>query len=142
MSDSISRRDFLKLTGLGAAATVLTGCGPATRYVVRLPYYDMPEYSKMGESTYFATTCTECPAGCGLIMRTFEGRAIKAEGNPNHPVNHGKLCSRGLVGVQGLYNPDRIKGPGQTRRTRRSRAHGHGLERCPGCDPPGIERQR
>jgi anaerobic selenocysteine-containing dehydrogenase len=71
----------------------------------------MPEYTQVGKSTYFATTCRECPAGCGLIMRTLEGRAIKAEGNPNHPVNSGKLCSRGLVGVQGLYNPDRFQGP-------------------------------
>ena len=92
---------------------MLTGCGPAARYVTRRPYYDMPEYASQGQSTYFATACGECPAGCGLIMRTFEGRAIKAEGNPEHPVNRGKLCSRGLVGVQGLYNPDRIKGPGK-----------------------------
>lgn len=113
MSETISRRNFLKLGGLGAAAAVLTGCGPAARYVTRRPYHDMPEYATLGESTYYATTCTECPAGCGLVVRTFEGRAIKAEGNPNHPVNRGKLCSRGLVGVQGLYNPDRIKGPGQ-----------------------------
>jgi anaerobic selenocysteine-containing dehydrogenase len=120
MSESISRRKFLKLTGLGAAATVLTGCGPAARYVVRRPYFDMPEYGQVGKSTYFATTCAECPAGCGLIVRTFEGRAIKAEGNPSHPVNRGKLCSRGLVGVQGLYNPDRIQAPGQ--RTRRGEA--------------------
>ncbi|MBI4927892.1 MAG: molybdopterin-dependent oxidoreductase [Anaerolineae bacterium] len=111
MSDSISRRRFLQLTGLGAAAAVMTGCGPASRYVVRRPYTDMPEYARLGESTYYATTCTECPAGCGMIMRTFEGRAIKAEGNPAHPVNSGKLCSRGLTAVQGLYNPDRIKGP-------------------------------
>ena len=63
----------------------------------------------MGKSTYFATTCRECPAGCGLIVRTMEGRAIKAEGNPAHPVSRGKICSRGLTAVQGLYNPDRIK---------------------------------
>ena len=116
MSDTISRRNFLKLSGLSAAAAVLTGCGPAARYVTRRPYYEMPEYAVLGESTYFATTCTECPAGCGLIMRTFEGRAIKAEGNPNHPVNRGKLCSRGLTGVQGLYNPDRIQRPGKRAR--------------------------
>jgi len=109
MSEIISRRNFLKLAGLGATAAVLTGCGPAARYVTRNPYYDMPEYTQTGLSTYFATTCRECPAGCGLIMRTFEGRAIKAEGNPAHPVNGGKLCSRGLTGVQGLYNPDRFK---------------------------------
>jgi len=110
--EKISRRNFLKLSGLGAAAaTVLTGCGPAARYVTRRPYFDMPEYSAVGQSTYYATTCMECPAGCGLVMRTHEGHALKAEGNPNHPVSQGKICSRGLVGVQGLYNPDRLKNP-------------------------------
>ncbi|GAP14055.1 anaerobic dehydrogenases, typically selenocysteine-containing [Longilinea arvoryzae] len=112
MSEKISRRKFLKFTGLGAAAAaVLTGCGPASRYVIRKPYASMPEYNQTGFSTYYATTCRECAAGCGLILRTFEGRAIKAEGNPNHPVNRGKLCQRGLTSVQGLYNPDRIREP-------------------------------
>jgi anaerobic selenocysteine-containing dehydrogenase len=112
MSPKISRRDFLKLSGIGAATTAaLTGCGPAARYVVRRPYTEMPEYSANGVSTYYATTCRECSAGCGLIMRTMEGRAIKAEGNPEHPINRGKICSRGLTAVQGLYNPDRIQNP-------------------------------
>jgi anaerobic selenocysteine-containing dehydrogenase len=112
MSEKISRRNFLKLTGLGAAAaTVLTGCGPEARYVTRQAYFNMPEYSAVGQSTYYATTCLECPAGCGLVMRTLEGHALKPEGNPNHPVSMGKICSRGLVGVQGLYNPDRLKNP-------------------------------
>ncbi len=112
MSDKITRRNFLKLSGLGAAASVvMTGCGPAARYVTRRPYFSMPEYSAVGQSTYYATTCLECPAGCGLVMRTLEGHALKAEGNPNHPVSKGKICSRGLVAVQGLYNPDRFKGP-------------------------------
>ena len=74
MTKKLSRRDFLKLTGVGAAAAaVLTGCGPASRYVTRRPYQDMPEYNQTGVSTYFATTCLECPAGCGLIVRTQEG---------------------------------------------------------------------
>ena len=71
----------------------------------------MPEYSHTGQSTYFASTCRECPAACGIVVRTMEGRAIKIEGNPSHPVNQGRLCSRGVAGVQGLYNPDRIQGP-------------------------------
>jgi anaerobic selenocysteine-containing dehydrogenase len=112
MSEKITRRDFLKLAGSGIAATaVLTGCGPAARYVVRKPYTDMPEFNQTGLNTFYATTCRECPAGCGMIVRTKEGRAVKAEGNAEHPVNRGKLCSRGLTAVQGLYNPDRIKGP-------------------------------
>lgn len=121
MSNKISRRDFLKISGIGVtAAAVLTGCGPASRYVVRQSYVDMPEYNQTGKSTYYATTCQECPAGCGLIVRTQEGRAIKVEGNPNHPVNQGKVCSRGLTSVQGLYNPDRIGGPLQRTRGDRS----------------------
>ncbi len=112
MSENISRRDFLKISGLGiTAAAVMTGCGPSSRYVVRQAYVDMPEYNQTGVSTYYATTCQECPAGCGLIIRTQEGRAIKVEGNPEHPVNKGKICSRALTSVQGLYNPDRIGGP-------------------------------
>ena len=112
MSQKFSRRNFLKLTGASAAAAaVLTGCGPMSRYVTSRPYTDMPEYNQTGISTYFATTCRECPAGCGIILRTMEGHAIKAEGNPNHPVNSGKICARGLTSVQGLYNPDRVKGP-------------------------------
>lgn len=120
MTEKISRRDFLKISGIGVtAATVITGCGPSSRYVTRQAYANMPEYNQTGVSTYYATTCKECPAGCGLIVRTQEGRAIKVEGNPEHPVNKGKVCSRGLTTVQGVYNPDRITGP--QKRTRGSR---------------------
>jgi anaerobic selenocysteine-containing dehydrogenase len=112
MSEKISRRDFLKLASVGAATTaVLTGCGPASRYVKREPYSKMPEYTYNGLSTYYATTCRECAAGCGLIVRTMQGRALKVEGNPNHPVNRGKTCARGQTTLQGLYNPHRVRGP-------------------------------
>jgi len=117
MTDNFSRRDFLKLAGLGAAtATILTGCGPASRYVVREPYTKMPEYTYNGQSTFYATTCRECAAACGLVIRTHQGRAIKAEGNPYNPVNLGKTCARGQASLQGLYNPDRIQNPGQHKR--------------------------
>src|SRR5215211_4351459 len=112
MSEKLSRRDFLKLASVGAATTaVLTGCGPASRYVKREPYFKMPEHTYNGLSTYYATTCRECAAGCGLIVRTMQGRALKVEGNPNHPVNRGKTCPRGQVTLQGLYNPNRVRGP-------------------------------
>src|SRR3990170_3085111 len=112
MTGNINRRDFLKIAGAGVAATaVLTGCGPASRYVIRQPYAQMPEYTYNGQFTDYATTCRECPAGCGIIVRTMQGRAIKIEGNPDHPVNKGKTCARGQAALQGLYNPDRIKNP-------------------------------
>src|SRR4030095_14132013 len=112
MSDKISRRDFLKLATAGAATTaVLTGCGPAARYVEREPYMKMPEYTYNGLSTYYATTCRECAAGRGLVVRTMQGRAIKVEGNKHNPVNLGKTCARGQATLHGMYNPDRVKGP-------------------------------
>lgn len=112
MTKEFSRREFLKLAGVGAATTaVLTGCGPASRYVEREPYIRMPEYTYNGLSTYYATTCRECAAGCGLIVRTMQGRALKVEGNPKHPVNRGKTCARGQTTLEGLYNPNRVRGP-------------------------------
>ncbi len=117
MSDKISRRDFLKLAGVGAATTaILTGCGPASRYVKREPYMQMPEYTYNGLSTYYATTCRECAAGCGLVVRTSQGRALKTEGNANHPLNLGKTCARGQATLHGLYNPDRVTDPIQRKR--------------------------
>jgi anaerobic selenocysteine-containing dehydrogenase len=117
MSEKISRRDFLKLASLGAGTTaVLTGCGPASRYVEREPYMRAPEYTYNGLSTYYATTCRECAAGCGIIVRTMQGRAHKVEGNPNHPVSRGKTCPRAQTTLQGLYNPDRVLGPLQHER--------------------------
>jgi anaerobic selenocysteine-containing dehydrogenase len=117
MTDKLSRRDFLKVAGTGAVvASVLTGCGPASRYVTREPYTKMPEYNYNGQSTYYATTCRECAAACGLVVRTMQGRAIKVEGNKNNPVNLGKTCARGQATLHGLYNPDRIQNPVKHRR--------------------------
>lgn len=112
MSDKITRRGFLKIAGTGAAVSaVLTGCGPMSRYIVRRPYTEMPEYNQTGMNTYYASACQECAAGCGIIVRTKEGRAITIEGNKNHPVNRGRLCARGITAQQGLYNPDRVISP-------------------------------
>ena len=108
----LTRRDVLKLAGVGGAvAAVLSGCGPMSRYVRRKPYTEMPEFQLPGTSVYFATLCRECPAGCGILVRTVEGRAVKVEGNPQHPVNRGRTCARGQASLQGLYDPDRLQGP-------------------------------
>ena len=106
MTKKLSRRDFLKVT---AGAAVATGFAPAVRKIIIEPFVRPPEETLPGKATWYASTCRQCPAGCGIIVRTINGRAKKIEGNPNHPLNRGKLCARGQAGLQVLYNPDRLK---------------------------------
>src|SRR4030066_420890 len=105
----LNRRDFLRLVGLAGTSTAAGCSSESARNLI--PYIIPPEDIIPGEATWYATTCRECPAGCGLLAKNREGRVIKAEGNPLHPVNHGKLCPRGQASLQGLYNPARIRGP-------------------------------
>jgi len=105
----LSRRKFLKVSAAGTATAVLAGCG-AERWVELVPYVAAPEEQLAGVPTFFATTCRMCPAGCGILVKTMNGRAIKIEGNPEHPVSQGRTCARGQSGLQLLYNPDRITG--------------------------------
>ena len=111
MSKKITRRDFLKLGTAGIATSVLAGCQNPRRWVVIEPYLKPPEEQLAGVATWYASTCRQCPAGCGIIVRIMNGRALKIEGNPQHPLNQGKLCGRGQAGLQVLYNPDRLPGP-------------------------------
>src|SRR6185295_20320979 len=113
MTDSIDRRRFLKVLGVtSAGAAAVSACGIGPEPTERLiPYLIQPEDQIPGIATYYATTCRECAAGCGVRVRVREGRAVKLEGNPDSPINRGRLCSRGQAAIQGLYNPDRVQTP-------------------------------
>src|SRR5260370_31314828 len=113
MTDGINRRRFLKILGVtGGAATVASACGIGPEPTETL----MPSLVGSGDkgpgnATWSAATCRECAAGCGIRVKVREGRAVKIEGNPESPINQGRLCARGQAGLQGLYNPDRITDP-------------------------------
>ena len=106
----VKRRDFLKTVGISGSAALLDACTVENSEKL-VPYLVPPEDIVPGIPAYYTTSCRECPAGCGMLAKTREGRVIKVEGNPNHPVGKGKLCIRGQASVQSLYNPDRFKGP-------------------------------
>lgn len=103
---ALKRRDFLKIgTGL----------------TLSLPLYQcIPEdsYKTTSRSNWLAAVenwvpsiCQACPGGCGILVRLIDDRAVKIEGNPLHPQNKGKVCSKGQAGLQLLYNPNRIQNP-------------------------------
>ena len=76
-----------------------------------LPYVNQPEEVTFGIPNYYASTCGACSAGCGVLVKTREGRPIKLEGNPDHPMNRGGLCSSGQASILSLYDPDRLRNP-------------------------------
>ena len=57
------------------------------------------------------TCCRACIANCGVIATVKNGRVIKLEGNPEDKMSKGRMCAKGLSGIQALYHPNRNKYP-------------------------------
>lgn len=107
---SISRRKFLALLG-ASAAVAGTACTDYRDKGEIIPYNKKPEEIILGRPNYYASTCTACSNACGILIKTREGRPIKVDGNPDHPVSKGKICAQGQASIMDLYNPDRLKNP-------------------------------
>jgi len=106
----VKRRDFLKILGATGATTAVVGCS-SEKVGKLIPYVTSPDNTVPGVSQYYATTCRECATACGVMAEVRDGRPIKLEGNPVHPLNRGAICATGLSAMQGLYNPDRFRSP-------------------------------
>ena len=107
----LDRRDFLKLSGasVGAAVAVLSFGGKTALAAPR----EFPLKRSVKETT---TICCYCSCGCGAIVTTYEDGRIKVEGDPDHPINQGSLCPKGLAMAQvhqvdGELNPYRLTKP-------------------------------
>jgi len=117
MTTKIDRRNFLKVLGLGGAGAALAGCDMPSYATLEegeeqvFSYLAPEEYVVPGIGVWYASTCLQCSAGCGVHGRVREGRALKLEGNPDTAVNKGKLCQMGQAALQTHYNPDRITSP-------------------------------
>ncbi len=107
---ALNRRRFLALMGAGAAVAA-AGCNNYQDKGVIVPYNQKPEEVTLGLPNYYASTCSGCESACGILVKTREGRPIKIDGNPDHPVNKGKLCAKGQAGIMNMYNPERFRDP-------------------------------
>jgi anaerobic selenocysteine-containing dehydrogenase len=120
---SVSRREVLGALGFAGASVLAGGVaaaashapsrlpGPATSLALSKPYVRGAEHFGTHEERWVATSCGQCPAGCGVRVRVVEGRAVRVEGNPANPLNRGGIGPRGLSSLQALYDADRIPGP-------------------------------
>lgn len=112
----MNRRDFLKFVGMASSATVLASCGVEKSSEKLIPLLVPAENGYLpGEAMFKASTCTECPAHCGVSAKLIEYNPIKLEGIENHPLNGGALCLRGQSSLMRLYHPQRVKGPLKTK---------------------------
>ena len=57
------------------------------------------------------TTCGICQIGCGVLAYVSDDRVLRIEGDPDHPLNRGKLCPKGMASLEYLYHPDRLRQP-------------------------------
>ncbi len=112
---SLSRRKFLALVG-ASAALAGAGCSDYRDKGNIVPYTKKPEEIIVGKANYYASTCTACENGCGILIKTREGRPVKVDGNPDHPVSLGKICSHGHASILNLYDPERLKAPKKNNR--------------------------
>jgi molybdopterin-containing oxidoreductase family iron-sulfur binding subunit len=105
-----TRRSFLKAAGFSVAGALTASCsrGPVSKAV---PYIQQPEGFTPGRPVSYASTCDACEAGCGVIVTTRDGRPLKIEGNPDHPLSGGATCAAGQAAILGLYDDQRLHVP-------------------------------
>ena len=105
----INRREFIQITGATAAGLAVSGLGFDLRPVKAHAQMLKTKYAK--ETT---TICCYCAVGCGAIVHTSrkgDGRVINIEGDPDHVINRGSLCSKGAALAQLVENTSRITEP-------------------------------
>ena len=81
----------------------------------RYAYVDDPVRGPVSASRavdrWVRTTCGYCSVGCGMRVGVRDGRAVAVEGDPDHPVNRGRLCPKGLSEHQMLAAEGRLTVP-------------------------------
>src|SRR5258706_4876505 len=104
--NSLSRRNFVKVMGASLALAGLSGCviQPPEKIV---PYVRPQEGMLPGKANFFATAMSLGGVATGVVAKSFEGRPIKIEGNPDHPGSRGATDVLAQASLLGMYDPDR-----------------------------------
>lgn len=102
----VTRRQFLKLSGATAATLAITELG-----FNQSEAHAQSTKLKIAESTVTPTICPYCAVGCGILVHTKDNDVVYTEGDPDHPINEGTLCSKGTTIRQLYTSENRIKKP-------------------------------
>ncbi len=63
------------------------------------------------EEKVYRSACRMCHGGCGVLVTVRNGRVVRIKGDPDSPLNRGRLCVKGLSSIEHLYHPDRLQYP-------------------------------
>ena len=100
---TVSRRDFLKLTG-GTLALSTVG-------VALSPEEAVAQELRIKGAKQTTTVCPYCSVGCSILIHTKDGKVINVEGDPDGPINEGTLCPKGASLFQMVNNETRLRKP-------------------------------
>jgi MoCo/4Fe-4S cofactor protein with predicted Tat translocation signal len=103
----LSRRKFLALVTASTAFTA-AACSDYHDKGEIIPYNKRPETGLPGKANFYASSDKN---GNAVLVKTREGRPIKIDGNPEHPISQGKISNTGQASIMNLYDPTRIKAP-------------------------------
>jgi Fe-S-cluster-containing dehydrogenase component len=102
-----SRRGFMQLTG-AAAVFALAGCYKQHPDTL-VPYLQQPEGSTIGKALYYSSTLRDSGHPVPVVVKTYDGRPVKIEGNPDHPLSRGSCDAFTQAALLNLYDPDRVQ---------------------------------
>lgn len=107
----MSRRAFIKLSGLAGASVVASYILSRSALGSDVPSLELVEGEGVITEKWIPTSCLNCATCCATRVRVVNGRAVKVTGNPLSKVSEGENCARVHVGLQVLYDPDRVTTP-------------------------------
>lgn len=102
---NVSRRSFLKLSGLSVAAFA-SGLGFDLKAAKAQGYA-----LKLEGCTKETSICHFCSGGCGMLLHIKNGKLVHLEGDPDNPINEGGLCPKAASLASVAYSPERPKQP-------------------------------
>ena len=103
-ANTFSQAEFLAAAGIG-------GLCPAQDDTPAFAALEGEGRAGADETRIVKTCCRACIANCGVLATVRNGRVVKLQGNPEDPMSKGRMCAKGLSGIQALYHPNRNKYP-------------------------------
>jgi molybdopterin-containing oxidoreductase family iron-sulfur binding subunit len=106
----VGRRSLLKVMGASLALAGLGGC-TGTEDENAYPYVNAPEGMTLGVAKWYATAVTFAGYAQPVLGKSIDGRPVKLEGNPDHPMSKGRTDAFTQAALLSLYDPGRSQTP-------------------------------